>query len=108
MDFSSLKDRIVWFSLPGLISWMVFLSYGVMHAATDKEVRDIVQSESPYSQDRLLIMKRLDDLSSLTESIQAHTKEIHGLRVQIERLLVQQGAMYEKLEDLESRLDEGQ
>ena len=105
MDFASLKDKIVWATGTGLVSWMVFLTYASMTAATHANVSEMIQVESPYVEDRRLIMRQLDDLSVLSKAILDNNKSVQGLRVDIERLSVQQDVMYEKLDNVERKLD---
>ena len=105
MDFSSLKDKIVWATGTGLVSWMVFLTYASMTAATHANVSEMIQLESPYVADRRLIMRQMDDLTVLSKAIMDNNKSVQGLRVDIERLSVQQDVMYEKLDNVERKLD---
>ena len=105
MDFSSLKDRIVWFTITGLVSWMVFLTYTAMASATRDDVSEAIRDESPYVADRRLIMLRLDGLTSLSSAINDSGKDIQALRVDVERMLVQQEVIYQKLEEVERKID---
>ena len=105
MDFASLKDKIVWATGTGLVSWRVFLTYAAITATTHADVSEMIQTESPYVEDRRLIMRQLDDLSVLSKAILDNNKSVQGLRVDIERLSVQQDVMYEKLDNVERKLD---
>lgn len=74
-----------------------------------EDVIKLVKDHSPYNVDREFIRAAMNqqtsDLQKLTDALTDHSKEIHNLRLDIERMMVVKPVdVYRKLEEMEKKI----
>ena len=110
LSFGQFKDKLVWAVFAAFGLWVWRLDERTNNQPTRLETREMIAALSPYAADKALIEERFNTLSvhrsGVSAAIDANTKAINEMRIQVERMLViKPSEVYRKVEEMEDKVD---
>lgn len=96
-SFAQWKDRALWWAISaiiaGFVSWAGWLTVALWATPDTTEVRRMIAAETPYVEDRQLIMASLEQIyktnDRLSGVIERNTDAINALRIELAKLQTQ-------------------